>query len=128
MSLIIRAVGLPVIEALLVHAGVRVVVAIGLVSILILLGLSSDDRRRDERSDHDCKSKYPYVSSYSEFQLRLLISVRKNVRMPSAWLADKERCKIQTSSFRPATRYSSSLLQDSRHTLHTLFSILLIII
>jgi hypothetical protein len=81
VSLIIRAVGLPVVEALLVHKVVRVVLTIGLVVILVLLRfIRSGELRRDERGDRDCKSKYPYCFSYIEFHLRLLIRAVENVR------------------------------------------------
>ena len=79
--LIIRAVGLPMVEALLVHEVVGVVLAIGLVVVLVLLGLiRSGELRRDERGDRDCKSKYPDCLSYIEFHLRPPIGAVDNVR------------------------------------------------
>jgi len=46
-------------------------------------------------------------------RVRLPIRAAKNVRIPSAWLADKESWKIQraTSSLKPETSYASSLLK-----------------
>ncbi|MCU1299857.1 MAG: hypothetical protein JWQ87_141, partial [Candidatus Sulfotelmatobacter sp.] len=73
VTLIVRAVGLPVAEALLVHKVVRVVVAIGPAVVLVLLLLRSGDHWRDEHGERDCKSKNPYCFLSIEFHLRLRV-------------------------------------------------------
>jgi len=71
VSAIIRAVGLSMAKALLVHEVVRIVLAVGPVVVLTLL--CNGGLRRDETGDGDRKSKHPYCFSYIEFHLRLLI-------------------------------------------------------
>jgi hypothetical protein len=58
--LIIRTVGLPMVEALLVHEVVGIILAIGLVVLMVWLRLiGSGELRSDERGDRECQSKYP---------------------------------------------------------------------
>ena len=72
--LIIRTVGLPMVEALLVHEVVRVVLTTGPVVLMVFLCLiGSGELRSDERGDRDCESKYPYCLLYVCFHLRLPI-------------------------------------------------------
>src|SRR5581483_4139554 len=65
--LIFGAVGLSMVEALLVHEVVGIVLAIGLVILMILWLIGSGQLRSDERGDRDCQSKYPYCLSYIWF-------------------------------------------------------------
>jgi hypothetical protein len=68
VRLIIGAIGLSMIETLLVHEVVHVIFAVRVVDGLVLLRLmSSGERRHNERDTRDCKSENPYWSQYIGF-------------------------------------------------------------